>query len=109
MATGVINDSWNYVFQQLTYNSKYGNFRIFNSDPLKQREQRHEERPPGAEGDLELGRGGSPIAEAEGDGLPSGPAASDPSPPPSVICAEMLFRCNYVAYVAEFNRDVTSI
>ena len=87
--------SSNRICQQLTYKSKFDNFRIFNSDPLKQREQRHEERP-GDDLDLDVGRG-SP------DGLPS---HSTSDPPPSVICAEMLFRCNYVAYVAEDNRDV---
>ena len=90
-------------YADATYNTRYFNFRIFNSDPLKQREQRHEDRPPGvgAEEDLDFGRGGSPTqAGDEGDGSPS-----DPPPAPSVICAEMLFRCNYVAYVAELNRD----
>jgi len=76
-------------------------FRIFNSDPLKQREQRHEERP-GEEVDLDVGRG----SPTEGD---RSPPRSTSDPPPSVICAEMLFRCNYVAYVAEDNRNVVRI
>ena len=46
-----------------------------------------------------------------GRGSPEGDpsSSSDPPSPPSVVCAEMLFRCNYVAYVAEFNRDVCRI
>ena len=89
------------ICQQLTCKSKYDNFRIFNSDPLKQREQRHEERP-GEEVDLDVGRG----SPTEGD---RSPPRSTSDPPPSVICAEMLFRCNYVAYVAEDNREVSWI
>jgi hypothetical protein len=85
-------------------------FRIFNSDPLKQKERRQQElQPPSPLGPVGDGSG-SPDGVFGGDVDDVPP--DDPSCPESrttVICAEMLFRCNYVAYVSEQNRRQVKI
>ena len=77
-------------------------FRIFNSDPLKQDQHRHDTPPP-------------PPAAAPPDAAGAEDAASPPDDPTSsrsttsVVCAEMLFRCNYLAYVSDQNRRLVKV